>query len=84
MHFFFLFLTVAIWYYHAIFIVLKYYASFTGYKDDIFEVIVNLHVQESKFYWNIYKFGGKSLKKFNSAEFMEFVFSKSVLMVKFV
>ena len=25
------------------------FASFKGYEDDIFEVISNLHVQESKF-----------------------------------
>ena len=36
-----------------VYIVLKYFASFTGYEDDIFEVISNLHVQGSKF-------GGKS------------------------
>ena len=54
-----------------------YFASFTGYEDDIFEVISNLHVQKSKFEGKIYKFGGKSQKKLNSAEFMEFVFSRS-------
>ena len=43
-------------------IVFKYFASFTGYEDEIFEVISNLHVQESKFGGNIYKFGGKSNK----------------------
>ena len=41
------------------------------------EVISNLHVLESKFGGKIYKFGGKSLKWLSSAEFMEFVFSKS-------
>ena len=30
-------------------IVIKYFASCTGYEDDIFEVISNLDVQESKF-----------------------------------
>ena len=59
---FFFFLMVAIWYYHAIYIVLKCFASFRGYEDDIFEVIYNLYVQESKFAGNIYKFGGKSKK----------------------
>ena len=65
MHFFFFFLTVtvAIWYYHAIYRVLKYFASFTGYEDDSFEVISNLQVLESKFGGYIYKFGGKSKKK---------------------
>ena len=76
---FFLFiLTGAIWYYHAIHIVFTYFASFTGYEDDILEVSSNLHVQESKFGVKIYKFGGTSKKKLNSAEFMEFVFSRSV------
>ena len=42
-----------------------------------FLIISNLHVQESKFGKNIYKFGGKSKKNLNSAEFMEFVFSMS-------
>ena len=46
------------------------FASFTGYKDDILEVISNLHVQEYKFGRKIYKFGKKSFKKLNSAEFM--------------
>ncbi len=35
-----------------------YFASFTDYEDDIFEVISNLHVQGSKFGGKIYKFGG--------------------------
>ena len=39
-----------------------------------FEVISNLHVQESKFGGKIYKFGGKSKKKLKLREFMEFVF----------
>ena len=42
-----------------------------------FEVISNLHVQGSKFSKKFDKFGGKSFKNLNSAEFMEFVFSKS-------
>ena len=57
--------------------VFTYFASFTGYEDDIFEVFSNLHVQGSKFGGKFDKFGRKSLKKLNSAEFMEFVFSKS-------
>ena len=76
--FFFFILTGATWCYHAIYIVFTYFASFTGYKDDILKVISNLQVQESKFGGKIYKFGGKSFKKLNSAEFMELVFSKSV------
>ena len=77
----FFFLTVAIWYYHAICIVLKYFASFTGHEDDIFEVILKSHIQESKFGGNIYKFEQKKKeKKFNSAKFMELLFSKSVWM----
>ena len=49
-----------------------YFALFTDYEDDIFDVISNLHVQGSKF-------GRTSKMKLNSTEFMEFVFSKSVL-----
>ena len=58
-------------YLHSIYI----FASFTGYGDDIFEVISNFHVQGSKFGGKFDKFGGKSLKRLNSAEFMEFIFS---------
>ena len=46
-------------------------------KKMIFKVISNLHVQRCKLYGKIVKFGGKSFKKFNSEEFMDFVFSKS-------
>ena len=56
--FFFFFLTEAIWYDHAIYRVLKYFLSFTGYEDDIFEVISNSYDQEFKFGGYIYKFGG--------------------------
>ena len=52
----------------------KYVALFTGYKDDIFEVISSSPVQESKFGGYIYKFGGKSFKKLNSAGFMDMYF----------
>ena len=70
--FFFFLLT---WYYHAIYIVVTYFASFTGYEGDIFEVISNLQVQESKFGGKFDKFDEKNnFKKFDSAEFMEFVF----------
>ena len=51
---FFFLLTGATWYYHAIYIVFTYFASFTGYKDDILKVISNLQVQESKFGGEIY------------------------------
>ena len=47
--FFFFLLTCSRRYYHATYIVFTYFASFTGYQDDIFEVIFNLHVQVSKF-----------------------------------
>ena len=57
---FFFLLTGATWYYHAIYIVFTYFASFTGYEDDIFEVFSNLHVQGSKFGENFDKYGGKS------------------------
>ena len=47
------------------------------YENEIFEVISNLHVQGSKFGEKITKFGGKSIRKLNSTEFMELVFSGS-------
>ena len=58
--FFFFFLTSALLWYHAIYIVNQYFALYTGYEGEIFEVISNLYVQESKFGGNIYKFGVKS------------------------
>ena len=75
--FFFFLLTGATWYYHAIYIVFTYFASFTGYEDDIFEVISNLHVQGSKYGGKLYKLGENLFFKLNSAEFMELVFFKS-------
>ena len=66
-------------YYRAIYIIYTYVSSFTGYEDDTFEVFSNLHIQGFKFGGKFYKFGAKSVKKMNSAEFMEFVFSKSAL-----
>ena len=65
--FFFFLLTGATRYYHAIHIVLTYFASFTGYEDDNFEVISNLRVQGSKFGKKNYNFGEKSFPKLNSA-----------------
>ena len=65
------------WYYFAIYIVFTYFASFTGYEDNIFKVSSYLHVQRCKFGGKIDKFGKKSFLKLNSVEFMEFVFSKS-------
>ena len=46
-----------------IYIVLTYFASFTGYEDDIFEVIPNLHFQGTKHSGKFDKFCGKSLQK---------------------
>ena len=46
-----------------IYIVLSYFASFTGYEDDIFEVIPNLHFRRTKHGGKFDKFGSKSLKK---------------------
>ena len=60
----------------CIYIVLTNFASFTGFEDDIKEVISYLPNQVSKIGGKMDQFGGKSLKKFNSVEFMEFVFSK--------
>ena len=57
--FFFFLMTGALWYYHAIYIVFTYFASFTGYEDDIFDFFLNLHVQGSKFGGKFYKFEGK-------------------------
>ena len=58
-------------YSHSIYIFCIIYS----YEDEILEVSFNLQVQESKFDGKIYKFGGKSFKPLNSAEFMEFFFS---------
>ena len=44
-----------------------------------FEFISNLHVQRYKFGRKLDKFGKNLLEKFYSAEFMDFVFSKSAL-----
>ena len=41
-------------------IVLSYFASFTGYEDDILDFFSILHVQGSKFGRKFDKFGGKS------------------------
>ena len=50
-----------------------------------FKFISSLHVQRPKFWGEMDKFGGKSkTKKINSVEFVEFVFSKSVLWLYFV
>ena len=73
----FLLLTGATWYFLGIYIVFTYFASFTGYEDDIFEFISNFHIQGSKFGKKFDKFGRKSFKEIYSAMFMEFVFSKS-------
>ena len=54
-----------------------YFALLIGHEDDILEVISYLHVQGAKFGKKKQKFDEKSFKKFNSAEFMKFVFSKS-------
>ena len=66
----FFFLPFAKWYYLAIYIVFTYFASFRGYDDDILRDISNLHVQGSKFGGKFDKFGRKSLRNLNSAEFM--------------
>ena len=61
------------WYNHAIYIVFTYFASFTGLNKNI----SHLHVEQLKFCGKMDTFGGKYLKKLNSVEFMDFVFSKS-------
>ena len=50
---------MATWYYNAIYILFNYFASFIGYKDDILDVISNLHVQGATFGEKKDKFGGK-------------------------
>ena len=55
--FFFFLFTRATWYYHTICLVITYFASFTDYKDDIFEDISNWRVQEPKFGGKINNFG---------------------------
>ena len=77
--FLFFLLTGDTCYHHAIYMVFTYFAPFTSYEDDFLEVISNLNVLESKFDGKNFKFGGKSFKKLNAAELMEFVFSKSAL-----
>ena len=46
-------------YLHFIYI----FVLFTGYEEDIFEVIFNLHIQGYKFGGKFDKFGKKSFKK---------------------
>ena len=69
--FFFFFLTVAICYYYDIYIVLKYFASFTGNKVTFLKLFI---IQRWQKYLQIWQ---KIQKKLNCAEAMEFVFSKS-------
>ena len=47
------------------YIVLTYIASFTGYKENIFEVISNIHFQRSKFARKFEKFGEKKEEEKN-------------------
>ena len=74
--FIFFLLTGASRYYQAFYIVFAYFASFTGYEDDIFEVISNFQVQGSKFGKKLTNLA-ENLFKNLTPEFMEFVFSKS-------
>ena len=46
--FFFLFIG-AMYYYDTVYLIFTYFAWFTNYEDDIFEVFSNLHVGGSKF-----------------------------------
>ena len=50
-------LTCATWYFHDIYIKFRYFASCTGYEDDIFEGSFNLQVQRCKFSGKVDKFG---------------------------
>ena len=72
------FLTGATWYYHAIYKVFTYFTSFGCYEDDIFELFLMCTSKDPNFAENMTNFAKKSLKTFNSAEFMEFVFYKSL------
>ena len=60
MHSFSFFLATS--YYHAIYIVFTYFAPFTCYEDDIFEVIPNLHVQGSNLAENLTNLAENLLK----------------------
>ena len=52
-----------------------WFASYTGYEDNVFQVISDLNVKRSKFDRKQGKFGGKSEeKKFDSAELSELAF----------
>ena len=74
---FYLPLRDATWYYNATYILFTNFASFIGYEDKILEGISNFTFQEPNLAEKKDKFGGKSFKKLNSAEFTEFVFFKS-------
>ena len=77
---FFSLLRGATWYNNAIYLLFTYSVPFIGYEDDILEVISNLHVQGAKC-GKKKNFDGKSFKKLNSVEFMEFVFFQVCLLV---
>ena len=61
-----------------IYIEYTYFSSFEGYEDDILKSISHLIVQGFKIGREMDQLGGKSKKKFNSVEFMKFVFFPSL------
>ena len=63
-------------FYHAIYIVFTYFASFTGFEDDFLKLFLICTFKDPNLAENL-NLGGKSFKNLNSTEFMEFVFSKS-------
>ena len=56
-------MTGATSYYHAMYTVFGYFASFTGSEDDIFEDISNLYVQKFKFIRKNLQFWQKIFQK---------------------
>ena len=79
MHSLFFFLAGVTWYYQDIYTVFTYFTSFTGCKDDIFELISKLYFQRSQFWGKIYKFEEKKyFQKLNSVVFVGFVLAMSV------
>ena len=68
-------------YYNAIYILLTYFASFIGYADHItlLKLFLICTFKKPNLADIFFKFAIKSYKMLNSAEFMEFVFSKSGL-----
>ena len=72
--FFFFLLTGATWYYHAVYIVVTYFASFTGFEDNILEVISYLQVLEPKIGGNITSFADNLTPRISWSSFCPSLF----------